>query len=79
MDPDMELSHLEQLPDDDDDSDNDNDHEYDSYDDGAVRALLTQNTQTRGQGKEPAATTLRNQIGRIVVEVSISASCPSTF
>ncbi|KAI9445755.1 Mg transporter [Lactarius psammicola] len=68
MDEDVEMSHLKQPPDDDDDSDSDNDHEYDSDDDGAVRALLTQNTQTRGQGKDPAFATLWNQIGGIVVE-----------
>jgi hypothetical protein len=87
MDSDMEMSNLEQLPgdeDEDEDEDEDNVHEYGSNDDGAARALLTQNTQTRAsQSKGPAirvAATLWNQIGGIVVEVSISASsCPSTL
>ncbi|KAH9030069.1 Mg transporter [Lactarius hengduanensis] len=59
---DMEMSHLEQPPDDDDDSDSDNDN-----DDEGARALLT----TRGLDKEPAtraAATLWNQIGSIVLE-----------
>lgn len=65
MDSDMEMSHLEQLPDDDDDSDSDNDN-----DDQGARALLTSNTQTRGKGKHAtrAAATLWNQIGSIVLE-----------
>ena len=83
MDSDMEMNNLERLLDDEDEDDND--HEYSSNDDGAVRALLTQNARARGhwQDKEPATrtvATLWNQIGGIVVEVSTStSSCPSTF
>ena len=83
MDSDMELSHLEQQKGDEDEEEGEgnededegeNDHEYDSNDDGVARALLTQIPQTRGQGMQPTtrtAATLWNQIGGIVVEVSI--------
>ena len=78
MDSDVEMNNLERPQDDDnDDEDDESDNEYDSHDDGAAHALLTPNTQTRGQGKQPAtgaAASLWNQIGSIVVEVSISAS-----
>ena len=78
MDSDVEMNNLERPQDDDiDDEDDESDNEYDSHDDGAAHALLSLNTQTRGQGKQPttrAAASLWNQIGGIVVEVSISAS-----
>lgn len=78
MDSDVEMNNLERPQDDDnDDEDDESDNEYDSHDDGAAHALLTPNTQTRGQGKQPAtggAASLWNQIGSIVVEVSITAS-----
>jgi hypothetical protein len=77
MDSDVEMNHLERPQDEDNDDHDESDDEYDSHDDGAAHALLAQNTQTRGQSKQPAtgaAATLWNQIGGIVVEVSVSAS-----
>jgi hypothetical protein len=77
MDSDVEMNHLERPQDEDNDDHDESDDEYDSHDDGAAHALLAQNTQTRGQTKQPAtgaAATLWNQIGGIVVEVSVPAS-----
>lgn len=75
MDADVEMNDLERPQDDDDDKDDDSDNEYDTGDDGAARALLTQNTQTHVQSKPAtgAAATLWNQIGGIVVEVRVFA------
>jgi hypothetical protein len=73
---DMELNHLERPQgngNDDDDSESDN--ECDLDDDGAEHALLSTNTQAHRQSKQPAtcagAATLWNQIGGIVIEVSV--------
>lgn len=77
MDSDVELNHLERPQgngNDDNDSDSDNEYDLDG-DDGAAHALLSTNTQVHRQSKQPAtragAATLWNQIGGIVIEVSV--------
>jgi hypothetical protein len=77
MDLDIEMNCLE-CPQGEDDGDNaKSNNEYNSHDNSVVCALLAPNTQTREQSKQPVTgivATLWNQIGSIVVKVSVSAS-----
>ena len=70
MDSDMAMDHLEHRTNDDDD----NGDEYDSGDDDAVHALLTQTRERRKELASRAVITLWNQIGGIIIEVCIAAS-----